>query len=209
MYFTDAHDREQALQHVFEAITNKQPVAPTALTVQMGRKLQVEKAGGCICFFKFKELCGKPVAAADYIALAEAYHSVAISGIPVFTAVNRSEAYRFMILIDVLYEHRVRVFCSAEAKPFELFENVVTHKEYKAMGASSPDNVVVDDNLGFTKDRTVSRLLEMQSHEYLVAHAERHAPELLLALSDRKGNPRSLRQGRHERGGLRSHITSL
>jgi hypothetical protein len=44
-YCADAHYREQALQHVFEAITNKQPVAPTALTVQMGRKLQVEKAG--------------------------------------------------------------------------------------------------------------------------------------------------------------------
>lgn len=62
--------------------------------------------GGCICFFTFKELCGKPVAAADYIALAETYHSVAIDGVPVVTAANRSEAYRFMILIDVLYEHR-------------------------------------------------------------------------------------------------------
>ncbi len=62
--------------------------------------------GGCICLFTFKELCGKPVGPADYIALADAYHSVAISGVPIVTAANRPEAYRFMILIDVLYEHR-------------------------------------------------------------------------------------------------------
>lgn len=204
MYFTDPKDRQHALEHTFEAITNQQPVAPATLTVQMGRKLQVDKAGGCICYFTFKELCGKPVAAADYIALAESYHSVAIEGVPVVTAANRSEAYRFMILIDVLYEHRVRFFCSAEADPFELFEKVVAHKEYQEMGTSAPKDLVVDDNLGFTKDRTISRLIEMQSHEYLVAHAERHAPELLLALSDRKANPRSSRQGRQERGGLRS-----
>ena len=63
-------------------------------------------AGGCICFFTFKELCGQPLSAADYIALAESYHSVAISGVPIVTSANRPEAYRFMILIDVLYDHR-------------------------------------------------------------------------------------------------------
>jgi hypothetical protein len=65
---------------------------------------------------------------------------------------------------------------------------------------------VVDDNLGFTKDRTISRLIEMQSREYLTQHAEKHAPELLLALYDRKGNRRSRSTSRHERGGLRSSI---
>lgn len=55
--------------------------------------------------------------------------------------------------------------------------------------AADQDNLVVDDNLGFAKDRTISRLLEMQSLEHLVHHAERHAPELVLALkeADRKG----------------------
>ena len=65
---------------------------------------------------------------------------------------------------------------------------------------------VVDDNLGFTKDRTVSRLIDMQSREYLTQHAEKHAPELLLALHDRKGNRRSKSTSRHERGGLRSSV---
>lgn len=61
---------------------------------------------------------------------------------------------------------RVRVFCSAEADPFELFEKVVPHKEYREMGESAPKDLVVDDNLGFTKDRTVSRLIEMQVGTY-------------------------------------------
>lgn len=50
--------------------------------------------------------------------------------------------------------------------------------------AEDQDNLVVDDNLAFSKDRTVSRLLEMQSIEHLLAHAERHAPELVLALKE-------------------------
>jgi predicted ATPase len=54
----------------------------------------------------FDELCGKPLAAADYVALAGRFHSVAISGVPRVTPANRPAAYRFMILIDVLYEQR-------------------------------------------------------------------------------------------------------
>lgn len=48
--------------------------------------------------------------------------------------------------------------------------------------------LVVDDNLGFAKDRTISRLLEMQSREYLIHHAERHAPELVMALKEANKN---------------------
>lgn len=61
----------------------------------------------------FQEICGKPLAAADYIALAEHYHTVAISGVPVVTPANRPAAYRFMILIDVLYEHKCALLLAA------------------------------------------------------------------------------------------------
>ena len=54
----------------------------------------------------FDELCGKPLAAADYVALAAHFHSVAVSGVPRVRPANRPAAYRFMILIDVLYEQR-------------------------------------------------------------------------------------------------------
>lgn len=56
--------------------------------------------------FSFEELCGRPVAAADYLAISEHYHTVAVRGVPVFRAANRSEGYRFVTLIDVMYEHR-------------------------------------------------------------------------------------------------------
>ena len=70
----------------------------------------------------------------------------------------------------LLHDCRIRFFCAAAAEPFELFENIVTVDQGKAMasrGASKEklDALVVDDNLGFTKDRTVSRLFEMQSIE--------------------------------------------
>lgn len=99
-------------------------------------------AGGCIAHFTFSELCDRPLGAADYIALANSKHSLAIAGIPKFTAANRTSAYRFVTLIDVLYEHRVRVLCSAEALPVDLFDNIMTHQEAKAEGSSlSPDAV--------------------------------------------------------------------
>lgn len=65
--------------------------------------------------------------------------------------------------------------------PHELFANVMSNAEAHD-GRVLNEGAVVDDNLAFAKDRTVSRLIEMQSHEYLEAHAQRHAPELLLAL---------------------------
>jgi hypothetical protein len=63
-------------------------------------------AAGKICKFSFEDLCGRPVAAADYLALTEHYHTIALSGVPIITAASRSEGYRFVTLIDVLYEHR-------------------------------------------------------------------------------------------------------
>lgn len=57
-------------------------------------------------------------------------------------------------------------------------------REVCMQSAEDQDKLVVDDNLGFAKDRTISRLLEMQSLEHLIAHAERHAPELVLALKE-------------------------
>lgn len=63
-------------------------------------------SAGKACSFSFQELCGRPVAAADYIGLSEVYHTVALRGVPVFSGATRTEAYRFVTLVDVLYEHR-------------------------------------------------------------------------------------------------------
>ncbi|GFH09302.1 uncharacterized protein HaLaN_04412, partial [Haematococcus lacustris] len=130
------------------------------------------------------DLCGRPVAAADYIALAKRFHTLAVAGLPLITAQQRSQAYRFVTLIDIMYEHKC---CS----PLKLLRSSCspTSLHRQAEAAANPalkeqPDIVVDDNLGFAKDRTISRMTEMQSLEYLVAHAKHHAPQNLLALQE-------------------------
>lgn len=70
-----------------------------------------------MCLFEFSDLCGRPVAAADYLALASRFHSIALRGVPVFNAANRTEGYRFVTLIDVMYEHRCGTLCGTLPGP--------------------------------------------------------------------------------------------
>lgn len=71
--------------------------------------------------------------------------------------------------------------CSSDVALTELFSKIKSQEEAKV---SKDADVVVDDNLAFAKDRTVSRLIEMQSIEYRLQHAHKHAPELILALTE-------------------------
>lgn len=111
-----------------------------------GRRLYVPKSLKGVAVFSFKRLCDEARGAADYLAIARRYHSVIIVGIPVLGPQNRNEAARFVTLIDALYEYRVKLLASANALPDALYT--------KGDGR-------------FEFDRTVSRLLEMQSEDYL------------------------------------------
>lgn len=111
-----------------------------------GRRLHVPKSLKGVAVFSFKRLCGEARGAADYLAIAWRYHSVIIVGIPVLGPQNRNEAARFVTLIDSLYEYRVKLLASADALP---------------------DALYLEGDGRFEFDRTVSRLLEMQSEEYL------------------------------------------
>ncbi len=119
---------------------------PTAEIDVQGRTLFVPKSLKGVAVFSFKRLCVNPLGAADYIAIARRYHTVFVVAIPRLTAERRNEAKRFTTLIDALYEHNVKLFCSAEAGPTEL---------YPAGDGS------------FEFARTASRLIEMQSQDYL------------------------------------------
>src|SRR5689334_11918565 len=111
-----------------------------------GRTLHVPKSLKGVAVFSFKRLCGEPRGAADYLAIARRYHTVIIVGIPVMTPDMRNEAARFVTLIDALYEHKVKLLASADAEPEGLYPS---------------------GNGGFEFQRTVSRLEEMRSAEYL------------------------------------------
>ena len=95
-------------------------------------------------------------------------------------------AARFVALVDTAYDHRVRLFTSARGQPADLFAKVLSQAEAKAAAKASslPPDALVDDNLAFAKERTISRLIEMQSLSYLMDHARLHAPVLLAALEE-------------------------
>ncbi|KXZ44587.1 hypothetical protein GPECTOR_65g205 [Gonium pectorale] len=169
----------------FSELADGAEPGPTRVEVMMGRSLEVPVAAGKACLFAFPDLCGRPLGAADYLALAGSFHTLALRGVPVFGAANRTEAYRFVTLIDVLYEARTRLLVTAEAPPVDLFANIITQFDAaKRPELAARPEVVVDDNLGFAKERTISRLTEMQSIEYLMHHARQHEPSLVLALQE-------------------------
>ena len=103
-----------------------------------------------VVWFDFSELCETPRAAKDYLEIAKLFHSVVVSNIPVLLPAKDSAAKRFMHLIDALYDHRVKLIATAEETPEQLYQG----------------NMLVG-----MFGRTVSRLIEMASHDYLaMAH---------------------------------------
>ncbi|CAA7048742.1 unnamed protein product [Microthlaspi erraticum] len=175
-------DLSTLLKQKFQHLIGDNVVArPQVVEVVMGRQLQVLGANGC-AYFPFEDLCDRPLGAADYFGLFKKFHTLALEGIPVFGLDNRTAAYRFVTLVDVMYENRARLLCTAEASPQELLEKIVTIWDAKSMAPRTSSRsrkndvseLCVDNELGFAKDRTISRLTEMNSKEYLEQHAIAH-----------------------------------
>eukprot|EP00250_Pteridium_aquilinum_P015855 c22803_g1_i1 orf=279-1796(-) len=163
------------LKEKFRLLIDGNLARPTVVEVQMGRKLQVPFAANGCAYFQFHELCEMPLGAADYIGLFDKFHTLALEGIPTFGSHNRVSAYRFVTLIDVMYENRGRLLCSAEDDPVGLFKRCVTVADapMTSLRARRSDDadLCVDNELGFAKERTISRLTEMNSKPYLEEHA--------------------------------------
>ena len=127
-------------------VEDRAKVPAEDLDVGGGRVLHVPKSLKGVAVFSFKRLCGEPRGPADYLAIARRFHTVIIVGIPVMGPEMRNEAARFVTLIDALYEHKVKLLAAADAEPAGLYPS----------GDGS-----------FEFQRTVSRLEEMRSAEYL------------------------------------------
>ncbi|HKQ30145.1 MAG TPA: cell division protein ZapE [Burkholderiales bacterium] len=126
----------------------------TPLTIE-GRDIPYRHRAGGVVWFDFDVICGWGRSQLDYLEIAREFHTVLVSGVPRFGPARRDEARRFTLMVDVLYEQRVRLFLSAEAAPEELLKK---------------DEVAADPQsraMIFEFDRTVSRLREMQSREYI------------------------------------------
>jgi cell division protein ZapE len=137
----------RALDGIFKALADGAVAGPGELEVG-SRKLRVPAAAGGVARFTFQDLCAQPLGAADYLALGRRFHSIVLDDVPLLTPDRRNEARRFMTLIDALYESRVMLFLAAAAPATELYP--------AGDGA-------------FEFQRTVSRLMEMQSADWLEA----------------------------------------
>ncbi|MGN6551858.1 MAG: cell division protein ZapE [Pararhizobium sp.] len=128
-------------------VTHGRPAISDAIRIK-GHDVDIPQAVDGAARFTFADLCARPLGASDYIALAERFHTIFVDGIPTLSEKTRNEAKRFITLVDVLYDHHVRLFASAAATPDAL---MTTRKGTEA----------------FEFDRTSSRLFEMQSRDYL------------------------------------------
>jgi len=112
------------------------------------REIRALRRSGGVVWFDFRTLCGGPRSQNDYLEIAHRFHTVILSGVPRMGAAMSSEARRFVWLIDVLYDQRVKLLISAECPPEELYTAGAMAAEFA---------------------RTVSRIVEMQSRAYLDA----------------------------------------
>eukprot|EP00906_Rhabdomonas_costata_P020830 RCo030311 len=150
-YFTPL-DEENIMksEKLFLKLVGPDP-EPERLQLEVqGHVVSVPWAVSGLARFSFKDLCGQDLAAADYIAIADAFPTLFVTRIPIMSPVDSSEARRFITLIDICYERKVKLVCTAEAPPPKLF--VVAGTELEADC--------------FATIRTVSRLMEMQTEQY-------------------------------------------
>ena len=113
-----------------------------------GRKIAIPLCVPGIARFRFQDLCERPLAAADYLKIAGQYHTIMLEGVPLLGPEKRNEAKRFIHLVDALYDNHIRFVVSAAAEPQALYR-----------GGEGTE--------AFEFRRTVSRLMEMRSAEYL------------------------------------------
>jgi cell division protein ZapE len=144
----DAH-AEMALARLFVELAQG-PVQENAALNINDRSFRVRRVCAQAAWFDFAALCDGPYGSADYIELARTYPAILISGLPQFTPFNEDAAQRFVHLIDELYDRRVKLAVTAQAPTVELYDGKRLRLEFA---------------------RTASRLIEMQSREYL---AEAH-----------------------------------
>jgi cell division protein ZapE len=142
---TNAPDALARLEALFEQLADRDSSRGGAIEIE-GRAIAVIRASAAVVWFDFTALCGGPRSQNDYIEIAREYHSVIVSGVPVFDAQHEDEARRFIALVDELYDRNVTLVVSAAAVPAALYRG---------------------ERLAALFARTASRLTEMQSEEYL------------------------------------------
>ncbi|MCR9278427.1 MAG: cell division protein ZapE [Pseudomonadaceae bacterium] len=134
-----------SLNASFTALAMEVVDEPVTLTIE-NRPIMARRCAEDVVWFDFEALCAGPRSAADYIEIARLFHAVLVSDVPTFTSNIEDQARRFISLVDELYDHNVKLILSA-AQPLQTLYQGTT--------------------FSFEFERTMSRLLEMRSHDYL------------------------------------------
>ena len=142
---------DESLESSFSSLCPDTGTANVALEIE-GRVIKAHMAGDGVVWFDFPEICDGPRSQNDYIELAMLFQTVLVGGVPQFTLQTENAARRFISLVDEFYDHNVKLILSAEVAILDLYAG---------------------ERLRFEFQRTVSRLQEMQSHEYL---SQEHLP---------------------------------
>lgn len=136
---------QESLNDSFTALAMEATDEPMTLSIE-NRPIVARRCSEDVVWFDFEALCAGPRSAADYIEIARLFHAVLVSDVPTFTSNIEDQARRFISLVDELYDHNVKLILSA-AQPLEaLYQGT---------------------QFSFEFERTMSRLLEMRSHDYL------------------------------------------
>ncbi|KAK7293789.1 hypothetical protein RJT34_16663 [Clitoria ternatea] len=176
-------------------------IISATISVMFGRTLEVPESCEGVARFTFEYLCGRPLGAADYIAIAENFHTVFVANIPVMSMRIRDQARRFITLIDELYNHHCFLCCLASSSIDELFQGTEDGTlfdlesfqfETETEGGKLRRNVLAEGRVGsggaptgitsilsgqeemFAFHRAVSRLIEMQTPLYLEGVSDFH-----------------------------------
>ncbi len=145
-YFTpQGQAAEQGMQYNFDHLA-PDPGVPNATIEIEGRELTALRRADGVIWFTFDELCDGPRSQTDYIELAVCFHSILLSQVPVMDRLKEDQARRFINMVDVFYDHNVKLILAADAPVQGLYTGTRNEFEFQ---------------------RTMSRLQEMQSHDYL------------------------------------------
>jgi cell division protein ZapE len=146
-----APDTPQRLDALFVELAHYGSSTGGSIEIE-GRTIPVVRQSSSAVWFEFDAVCGGPRSQDDYIEIAREYQSVIVADVPILDSLRENQARRFIALVDELYDRNVNLIVSAAAPPVELYRG---------------------DRLSFQFERTVSRLIEMQSEDYL---ARQHRP---------------------------------
>ncbi|WP_333873868.1 cell division protein ZapE [Methylobacter sp.] len=149
-YYPLDQQSTEFIRQSYNELTHFAPLKPGVVEV-LGRKVSLSAVYGNVALTSFEELCMHALGPADYLEIGNRFDILILSDIPKLTKEKCNEAKRFVTLIDALYEHKVKLICTAEVAAQELY----------TVGEGS-----------FEFERTVSRLIDMQSENYLlIEHA--------------------------------------